>query len=219
MTKKIVILGTNGNCVDIYETIEDINARQGRRVYECLGFLDDNPELHGKALCGMEILGPLTKAGELDDCWAVNGIGSPTNHLRKEDIIARTNLPLERFETIIHPSATVSRSAEFGRGTVVFDQVSVNSNARIGNHVVILPLSVISHDVVIGDYTCITGGVCISGGAHIGRHCYLGSNSSIIGGVTIGDSSLIGMGSVVLDDVADGCVVVGAPARFLRFSR
>ena len=219
MTKEIVILGSNGNCVDIFETIECINSHSGRKVYECRGFLDDNPSIQGQTLCGVTVLGSLAKAGTMGDCFFVNGIGSPANYIHKDAIIARTEIPLERFATLVHPSATVSKTAQIGRGTVVFGNVSITSNVRIGNHVVILPNSVISHNVVIDDYTCITGGVCISGGARVGRQCYLGTNISIIGNITIGDFCLIGMGSVVLEAVAENSVVVGNPAKFLRHSR
>lgn len=219
MPTDIVILGTNGNCLDILDTIDCINSRSGRRIYVCRGFLDDNPALEGKSLCGVKILGPLARAGSMGDCLFVNGIGSPTNYLHKDAIIARTEIPLARFVTLVHPAATVAKSAQLGRGTVVFANATITSQARIGNHVVILPNAVISHDVVIGDYSCITGGVCISGGTRVGRQCYLGTNSAITGNITIGDFCLIGMGSVVLADVAANSVVVGNPARFLRPAR
>jgi sugar O-acyltransferase (sialic acid O-acetyltransferase NeuD family) len=217
--QKIVILGTGGTSRDILDTLNDVNARSSVPVYECVGFLDDNAKEWGKQLAGVPVLGGLRLAAGLFDCQFTNGIGSPTNFWRKEAIIARTGQAADRFATIIHPTASVSRTARIGRGTVILQNVTISSNVQIGDHVVILPNSVISHDAVIGDYTCITGGVCISGEATIGKACYLGTNSSIIGGITVGDGCLVGMGSVVLRDVPRNSVVVGNPARFLRHSR
>lgn len=214
--KKVVILGTGGNSVDILDTINDFNACASTRVYECLGFLDDNESLWGKRILGVEVLGSLDKVRVLGGCLLVNGIGAPTNFWKKEAIIAKTGASLERFETIIHPSASVSRTATLGRGVVVFQHVVITSNVRIGNHVIILPNTVISHDDVIGDYTCIAGGVCISGQVKIGQSCYLGTNSTIIGNSEVGDRCLVGMGSCVLSSVPPNSVVVGNPARFLR---
>jgi sugar O-acyltransferase (sialic acid O-acetyltransferase NeuD family) len=215
-SKKVVILGTGGNSIDILDTINDINSQALREIYECVGFLDDNEALWSNVLYGVKVLGPLTSAKELRGCYFVNGIGTPSNFLRKESIIARTGVAHERFITIIHPSARVSKMAKVGLGTVIFQNVTVTSNVKIGNHVIVLPNSVISHDDVIGDYTCITGGVCISGGVEVGKSCYLGTNSAIIGNIKIGDYCLIGMGSVVLESVPQNSVVVGNPARFLR---
>jgi sugar O-acyltransferase (sialic acid O-acetyltransferase NeuD family) len=149
-------------------------------------------------------------------CFFVNGIGSPQSFWRKREIIMKTGVPAERFETIIHPSASVSRFAQLGRGVVVLQHVTITSNVKIGDHVIILPNSVISHDDTIGNYSCIAGGVCISGGVQVGQSCYLGTNASLRGNVRIGDYTLIGMGSVVLNDVPGRSVLVGNPAHVLR---
>lgn len=216
MTKKIVILGTGGNCLDILDTLGDINDARRENVYECAGFLDDDASKWNTEIFGARVLGGLATAPRYADCWFVNGIGSTKNFWRKHEIIAATKIPQERFETIIHPTASVSRTARLGPGTVIFQNVTVTSNVTIGAHVIILPASVLSHDDVIGDYTCIAGGVCISGNVSVGALCYLGSGATIKDSVQIGAGALVGMGSVVLRDVAENTVVVGNPARELR---
>ncbi|MBW1678166.1 MAG: acetyltransferase [Deltaproteobacteria bacterium] len=216
MVKKIIILGTGGNCIDILDIINDINAACRTTTYECAGFLDDNKSNWGKELYGVKVLGPLDSATSYKDCYFVNGIGNPFNFWKKKEIISKTNIPDERFETIIHPSACISSMSQLGHGTVVFQNVTITSNVQIGNHVIILPNCVISHDDIIGDYTCITGGVCISGGVTVGHSCYLGTNAAIIGNIKIGNYCLIGMGSVVLDSIDDNTVVTGNPARYLK---
>jgi sugar O-acyltransferase (sialic acid O-acetyltransferase NeuD family) len=214
--KKLIILGTGGNCIDILDTINDINESKGHTVYKCIGFLDDNPENLGKIHYGIKVLGSLNSASNYSECLFVNGIGSPFNFWKKKEIISKTQLPLEKFATIIHPSSSVSKMSNLGQGTVVLQNVTIASNVRIGNHVIILPNTVISHDDSIGDYTCITGGVCISGGVTIGHSCYLGTNSAIIGNIAIGNCCMVGMGSVVIDTIEENTVVIGTPAKFLR---
>ena len=217
--KKVVILGTGGNSVDILETLQALNAAAPAPKYECMGFLDDAPELRGKSIEGLPVLGPLDQARTLGDAFFVNGIGSPRNHFLKPTIIGRTGMPLDRFETVVHPSAQVSPSASLGRGTVVLQNATIAARAKVGAHVIVLPNSVLSHDDDIGDYTCVAGGVCVSGTVAVGIACYLGSNCSIIQNVRIGDFSMIGMGSVVLSDVPENAVYVGNPASFLRPSK
>ena len=214
--KDIIILGTGGNCIDILDTIHDINDAHGSIIYTCQGFLDDDYKKWGTEICGLKVLGPLNSANLYHKCYFVNGIGSPNNFFRKKEIISQTSLQEERFISIIHPTASVSHLSTIGIGVVIFQHVTITSNVKIGNHVIILPNTVISHDNVIGDYTCIAGGVCISGGVNIGPSCYIGSNSSMIGYIKIGDCCLIGMGSVVLHDVLGHTIVAGNPARVLQ---
>ena len=219
MTKSIIILGTGGNCIDILDTINDINNSQRKNIYKCIGFLDDNKLNWGEEFQGIKVLGPLDTATEYRDCFFVNGIGSPINFWEKGTIISKTCLSLEKFENIIHPTASVSRMSKLGYGVVVFQNTTITSNVTIGNHVIILPNSVISHDDVIGNFTCIAGGVCISGCVLIGCSCYIGTNSSIIGSVKIGDYCLVGMSSVVLNDIEENTVVAGNPAKAIRMTR
>jgi sugar O-acyltransferase (sialic acid O-acetyltransferase NeuD family) len=214
--KELIILGTGGNAVDILDTVRDINASRGTNTYKCLGFLDDNPQKQGQSINGIRVLGPLRSADQYRDCLFVNGIGNSRNFWKKPAILSQTGIPVERFATIVHPTASVSTMAKLGRGTVVFQNAVITSNAAIGDHVIILPNSIISHDAIIGDYTCIAGGACLSGGVQVGTACYIGSNSCIIENVVIGNECMVGMGSVVLKDVPANSTVVGNPARFLK---
>ncbi len=216
MVKQIIILGTGGNCIDILDTINDINATLKMKKYECVGFLDDNKDKWGNKFGGIKVLGSLKSAVEYPTSYFVNGIGSSQNYTKKEFIISKTGLTLERFENIIHPIASVSEMAKIGYGNVIFQNVTITSNVKIGHHIIILPNTVVSHDDSIGDYTCIAGGACISGGVTIGKSCYLGTNCTIKENLKIGDYSMIGMGSVVLNNVPKNSVYVGNPARFLK---
>jgi len=214
-SRKLVIVGTGGTSVDIYDAVLAQRAA-GNTTFEPFCFLDDTPSRIGQVHYGLPVKGPLESARDMADCMFINGIGSPNNFWRRDDFVRRLGIAEDRFATIVHPTASVSSLASVGSGTAILQHVTVSANARIGSHVVILPNTVISHDCTVGDYTCITGGVCLSGNVDVEAFCYLGSNCTVIGGRRLHTKSLVGMGAVVLEDVPSNAIVVGNPARFLR---
>lgn len=217
--KEIIIFGTGGSSRDILDLIRYINQFNDYPVYECKGFLDDNSSKWRSKIDGVKVLGPLNSAVNYKNVFFINGIGNPANFIKKKEIIDRTTIPYDRFETIIHPTANVSKSADIGKGTVILPNTTVSSNVKIGDHVIILPNVVINHDGVIGDFSCVASGACVSGKVIIGKLCYLGTNCSIKEGISVGDSSLVGIGSVVLENIPSWSIYVGNPAKFLRSSK
>lgn len=51
----------------------------------------------------------------------------------------------------------------------------------------------------------------------IGNDVWIGRNATIISGVNIGNGAIVGAGAVVTKDVPDYAVVVGVPARIIRY--
>jgi sugar O-acyltransferase (sialic acid O-acetyltransferase NeuD family) len=214
--KEVVILGGGGTTKDIISIIDDINAK--RESLRCIGILDDNNALWDSELLGIKVIGPTSEASNVS-CNFVNALGSPRNFRIRKTLVENLKLDANRFETIVHPTSSVSRYAMLGVGTVIFPNSVVMSDVEIGNQVLILPGSVINHDVKIGDYTILTSGVNVSGGITIGQNCYLGTGSSLIQQITVGDDVLIGMGSTVIQDVEDGGIIAGNPAKHLKSSK
>lgn len=51
----------------------------------------------------------------------------------------------------------------------------------------------------------------------IGNNVSLGANVVILGGITIGNNVTVGAGSVVVKDVPDNAVIVGNPAKIIKY--
>lgn len=213
---ELIVLGAGRGAVELLDLVADVNDAAGRERFRPVGFLDDDVARHGARIEGLPILGRLADAHRFPAALFANAIGSPANHRHRDAIVARTGLGPERFATIVHPSASVSRASRLGPGTVLFPHVTVRSHALLGQGVLVLANAVVEHDAVIGDHSCVASGAGLAGGVRVGRCCYLGANCSVIGNVAIGDRALVGMGAVVLHDVAPDTVVVGNPARLLR---
>jgi serine O-acetyltransferase len=82
---------------------------------------------------------------------------------------------------------------------------------------------VISGDAVFGDDCVIRNGVTVGlrhrherGSPRVGDRVDIGCGAKLLGPIRIGDDVVIGANAVVIDDVPDGCVAVGVPARIVR---
>ena len=63
----------------------------------------------------------------------------------------------------------------------------------------------------------VTIGYSHSGCPTIGDNVWIYAGAKVLGGVTIGNNVVIGANSVVTKDVPDNAVVVGIPAKIIRF--
>jgi acetyltransferase-like isoleucine patch superfamily enzyme len=102
---------------------------------------------------------------------------------------------------------------------VIGDRVTVKSGVQIwdgsviGNDVFIGPNATFSNDLYprSKQYPEKFQGVTIHNGASIG------ANATLLPGITIGERALVGAGAVVTKDIPALAVVVGNPARIIRY--
>jgi acetyltransferase-like isoleucine patch superfamily enzyme len=129
-----------------------------------------------------------------------------------------------------------ARRLGFGERASIYNSATVFGDVRVGTDSWIGPNTMLDGSgggLSIGSFCSIASGVhiythdtvlwALSGGAlgraegpvSIGDCVYVGSQSIIAAGVKIGNRCVIGANSFVNDDVADGTVVGGSPARKL----
>ena len=204
--RDLVIVGAGGFA---RETAAAATAA-GWRV---LGFLDDDPALHGTTRSGLPILGPVSAPA---DTAVVVCVGNPRDYTARQRIVERLGLPAERYATVVHPSAEVGSGSVVGPGSVLLAGTVLTADVTVGSHVAVMPQAVLTHDDRVGDYATVASGVRLGGGAVLESGAYVGAGALVLQGVTVGARSLVGMGSVVLRDVPPDEVWAGNPARFLR---
>ena len=184
--------------------------------WRLVGFADDDEALRGSEVCGVPVLGSPEEAVReaVDARVVVCQARAFTDDRRK--LVARLDLPPERYATLTHRSASLAGSTELGPGTVLLAGVVTTSSARIGSHVAIMPGAVLVHDVTVEDYVTLAAGVKVGGDARVEEGAYIGMGALIRDGITIGAGAFVGMGSVVTRSVPPGEVWFGVPARARR---
>jgi len=121
------------------------------------------------------------------------------------------------YTTAIHPSAILSSGVLVGQGTVVMAAAIINPGSQIGWHCIINTAAVIDHDVILEDYVHISPNATLAGNVTINEGAWIGAGATVIQGLTIGKWAVVGAGAVVIKDVPNNVVVVGNPARIVRY--
>lgn len=122
------------------------------------------------------------------------------------------------FGRINHVSSVISPRSFFSEGTVLMQGVVIQSSVMIGKHSIVNTSATIDHDCFIEDFVHISPNATLCGNVFIGEGSHIGAGAVIIQGIKIGKWATIGAGSIVTKDVSDYAVVVGNPARVLKYN-
>ncbi|HHT23624.1 MAG TPA: hypothetical protein GXZ87_10015 [Bacteroidales bacterium] len=197
--KKIIILGAGGASFNIIEYIEDIN--DVKPTWDLIGLLDDNISLLGSIIKGYPVIGTIDDCKKWDDAMFVSSIGSAYDLDLRMKVRQRIPFEDERFATIIHPLAYVSKSSKIGSGCIICPFTYLQADTEIGHNTYITSYTLIGHESKIGNHCVIAGGTIIAGSANVGDCTYIGVRSALKHEIVIGDHCMIGMGSVLWKNV------------------
>jgi acetyltransferase-like isoleucine patch superfamily enzyme len=148
-----------------------------------------------------------------------------------DDVQLGENVKLSNFVNLY--------GCSIGDNTKIGTFVEIQKNAKIGNNCKIQSHTFICEGVTIEDNVFVGHSVTFindkypratnsQGGLQteddwkvdptlVKKGASIGSGVTILGNVTIGENAMVGAGSVVVHDVPDSAVVVGNPARIIKY--
>ncbi len=204
--KKIVLIGAGGFGKEVLQTI--IDCQKKSRIFELVGFIDENKELWGKTICNLKVLGGIDWIENNSGVGCVICIGD--GKIRKKLVKKLSKLNLF-FPSIIHPTVILSKFSKIGDGVIIQGFSYIVPDVEIGNHVHINMSCTIAHDTKIENFVTISPGVHINGMCSIGEGSFLGSGSVIKDEIKIGEWTKIGAGTILIDNADSKKTYVGVP--------
>jgi len=209
--KELFIYCAGGFGKEVADVAKRANKDQG--LWRKISFIDDFcPDSKSYGLDTYQFEDIVDKY-KVEDFEVLIANGEPS--IRKE-IRRKLDESLIVFASLVDLSCIVSITSTIDDGVIVTPFCSISSNANIKKNVTINTMSIIGHDVEIGENSVISSMVNLGGGSIVGNDSYVGMGALVKEGVKIGCNTIIGMGSVVYNDVPDGVIALGNPARVMR---
>lgn len=147
----LLILGAGSHGQEVWELAESL------RVFRKIAFLDD-------AKPG--VLGPCERLGQYMERYpvAIPAVGDRAVRMRWMGELAAAGFILP---VLIHPSATVSPSAEVDSGTVICARAVIGAGAKVGRGCIISSGATLDRGVVISDGSHVPCGQAIVTGVRL----------------------------------------------------
>ena len=209
----VFILGAGGHSKVL------IDSLRFKEHIQILGVLDIDPQLMGKKILGVNVLGSeheILKQYLPHSVQLVNGIGSVGPTVGREQIFQKFKSFGYSFLTIIHPTAYVGQEVILGEGVQLMAGSIVQPGSEIGDNVIINTNASVDHDSFIGNHVHLAPGVICCGSVKIDSGTHAGCGVVIRQGVHIGKNSFIAAGAVVVKDINVGSKVAGVPAKSME---
>lgn len=118
-----------------------------------------------------------------------------------------------RSQSLVSPYARVGGHVDVSDSATILANACISNSVVLGLGSLIYYNVIITHDCKIGDFVELSPGATILGNVCVGDYCHIGANATILSGLKIGKNSLIGAGAVVTKDVEENSIMVGVPAR------
>jgi acetyltransferase EpsM len=209
--ERCVVLGCGGHGRVVLDILLNADA------HHVVGFVDSNPQMVGRRVDGVKVLGRPDDLARIRDDFSVThaivAIGDNGVRRAMADRVDELGFTLTNA---IHPSANLARNVTLGRNIVMAAGALVCAHCQVGDSVILNTGCLVDHESLIGTATHICPGARLAGRVTVESGAFIGIGATIIQKVRVGYDAVVGAGAVVISDVAPMSTVVGVPAREVK---
>ncbi|NQU53949.1 MAG: acetyltransferase [Bacteroidetes bacterium] len=218
MAKQVIIIGGKGNGGVAAACINDMRKNYNIYEYEVFGFLNDFIPV-GETINGYKVLGVTKDIKQYleGDFYFIYAIHSVSHGSLRIKIFESLGIPDEKLVTLIHPLTFVGEGCEIKSGVMIMANSYIGPKSKIGKCTFVMANCAIGHDITIGNFCHFSMGSTCGSIINIGTGCDVAINATVLEKVTMGDFSVVGAGALCIKDVEPYQVVVGNPAKHLKY--
>jgi acetyltransferase EpsM len=219
MSKKVIIIGGEGNGGVVASCIEDNRKRFNDFEWEVAGFINDFEK--GKTINGYPVFGGTDEIEKFleQDYYFIYAIHMIGRNVKSEEVFIKLNIPKDRFATIIHKTAFVAENAILEPGVFVMSNCYIGPAAKIGMCSLIMANSIIGHNTTVGHLCHFSVGSITSSYIEIGKVSDVTLGAKILEKRKIGNYAVAGANSLITKDIPDYEIHIGSPAKYLKKTR
>ena len=199
----MILYGASGHCKVVIDALKSSNNFDIDFVF------DDHPV--SKMILGLTVVKTNVELLNKNNKVIVT-IG---NNASRKKIVESLNC---KFSNAVHSKAIISEFSKIDSGTVVLAGAVINADVTVGQHCIINSGAVVEHDCQIDNFVHVSPNASLAGNVHLGEGVHVGIGATVLQGISIGKWAVVGAGAVVLQDVPNFAVVVGNPARIIKYT-
>lgn len=202
---KLVVAGVN------FPELNDsvIRAHQLGK-FEFIGFVDDRASKIPVQINGFPVIGEWNELLNID-CLVINSVAKNCN-VRKEASI-KLDLLNAKISGLV--DSNIHASCDVHNTSILLDESFFGQKVSVGANSIIHRNAFLGHDVVIQENCFLGPRVVCLGRSYVASNSFIGAGAILVEGVRIGRNSVIAAGSVVFNDIPDGRIVIGNPAKIV----
>jgi acetyltransferase EpsM len=206
--RRVIVWGAGGHGKVVVDALLACNR------WDVIGILDDDEKKVGQKVLGIPVLdaseGVARLAVELN--FEMVGIAIGDNYMRDLKFREVRESGLKPLN-VIHPSVHMSRFVELGEGVTILAGATINPGTTIEDNVCVNTAASIDHDNYLERSCHVFPNATLAGGVRVGAFSYVGSGAVVTPNVVVHKYSYVGAGAVAVEDVPEGVIVAGVPAR------
>jgi len=203
--ERVLILGgaSGGGAGLVLDALSRIPSQRA------VGVLDRDPELKGKSILNVPVLGPTSMAEELWNARMFDGaiIAFNSNLDERAALFEDLSRRGVRFTNVVDVTAMCRLNVRMGTGNIILAACYLGPWATIGDNNFLSSHTCIEHHCSLGSHCAFGPSVTFSGRVTVGDKVSFATNIAVEPDINIGDDAVIASGAILTRSIPANSIV------------